>query len=95
MRSHALDISYDGGLAPREREGAREGGCKGGRVESELMASELIHPPPPPPSLRRECGSVILFAERESEGRRREAEREECQPAAERMGDGESEAAQQ
>lgn len=91
MRSHALDISYDGALAPREREGAREGGCKGGRVESELMASELIHPP----SLRRECGSVILFAERESEGRRREAEREECQPAAERMGDGESEAAQQ
>ena len=35
MWLHALDISYDGALAPQEREGAREvaeeGGREGGR----------------------------------------------------------------
>lgn len=30
MWLHALDISYDGALAPQEREGAREGGREGG-----------------------------------------------------------------
>jgi len=69
MWLHALDISYDGALAPQEREGAREVAEEeeqGGRVESELTASELIHPQ----SSRRECSSVILFAERERERRR-------------------------
>lgn len=70
MWLHALDISYDGALAPQEREGPREvaveeleGGREGGRVECELTASELIHPQ----SSRRECSSVILFSERERE----------------------------
>lgn len=75
MWLHALDISYDGALAPQEREGAREvaeeGGRKGGRVESELTASELIHPQ----SSRRECSSVILFAERASEREQEEGGR--------------------
>lgn len=74
MWLHALDISYDGALAPQEREGAREVAVEeeeeeeGGRVEPELTASELIHPQ----SSRRECSSFILFAEKErgEEGRR-------------------------
>lgn len=63
---------------------------EGGSVESELTASELIHHP----SLRRECISVILFAERERvrDGGR---EREECKPVTERMRGRESGAAQQ
>lgn len=62
MWLRASDISYDGALAPREREAAEEegGGRRAGcRVESELTASELIQPQ----SSKRECGSVILLTE--------------------------------
>lgn len=100
MWLHALDISYDGALAPQEREGAgevaaeeeEEGRKEGGRVERELTASELIHPQ----SSRRECSSVILFSDGERERERGGGtDREECKPATERMRDREIGAAQQ
>lgn len=74
MRLHALDISYDGALAPQEREGVREedweGGGERGRAgsESELTASELIHPPGRA-NEERENNYVILYTE-EREGER-------------------------
>lgn len=94
MWLHALDISYDGALAPQEREGAREVAVEeeGGRVEPELTASELIHPQ----SSRRECSSFILFAEKERERERGGGtEREECKLLTERMRNRETGAAQQ
>lgn len=97
MRLHALDISYDGALAPQEREGVREeeweGGGERGRAgsESELTASELIHPPGE--RARRERTTTSFSTQRSRREREREAGREgeKC----ERMRDGESETAQQ
>lgn len=63
MWLRALDISYDGALAPQETEAAekeeeeeKEAGCW---LESELTASELIQPQ----SLKSECGSVVPLTE--------------------------------
>lgn len=63
MWLRALDISYDGALAPQEMEAAekeeeeKEAGCW---LESELTESELIQPQ----SLQRVCGSVVFLTER-------------------------------
>lgn len=84
MWLHALDISYEGALAPHEREGVK-GGSRGGRGRERTLSSQQVS------SFtliaRGESAALSSSSHTEKGGGGGGEEREECKPATERMSD--------